>query len=64
VLATRKTRTIHLDEPLAVYVIYWTAMALADGTVQFFEDVYGRDKVVLEELRKAPTIDIPTLASR
>ncbi len=58
VLETRETRTIHLDQPLAVYVLYWTAMALSDGTVQFFEDVYDRDKVVLEGLRSAPTIDL------
>ncbi len=58
-----KTRTIHL-EPLAVYVLYWTAMALADGTVQFFEDVYERDKVVLEGLRSAPAIDLPEVADR
>ncbi len=63
VLASRKTRVIHLDEPLAVYLMYWTAMALADGTVQFFEDVYGRDKIVLDGLRKPPMIDMPTLAS-
>lgn len=63
VLASRKTRVIHLDEPLAVYLMYWTAMALADGTVQFFDDVYGRDKVVLDGLRKPPMIDLPALAS-
>ncbi len=64
VLADRKTRTIYLDKPRVVYLIYWTAMAPSDGTVHFFEDVYDRDKVVLKELRSAPKIDIPTVATR
>jgi murein L,D-transpeptidase YcbB/YkuD len=27
-----------------VYILYWTAFVEADGSVQFREDVYGRDR--------------------
>jgi len=42
-LATAKTRSIPLDEPLPVVVTYLTAVAGADGTVFFYRDIYGRD---------------------
>jgi murein L,D-transpeptidase YcbB/YkuD len=38
------SRTIVLDNPLPVFVLYWTAIADADGAVNFLPDVYGRDQ--------------------
>ncbi len=36
-------RTVTLDRPLPVHLLYWTAWVAADGTVQFRADIYGRD---------------------
>jgi murein L,D-transpeptidase YcbB/YkuD len=41
------TRTTRLETPLAVYVLYWTAIAHDDGTVDFRPDIYGRDDRLL-----------------
>jgi murein L,D-transpeptidase YcbB/YkuD len=41
-LATGGTRRVPLARPLPVYFLYWTAF-VDDGTLQFREDVYGRD---------------------
>lgn len=41
-LATQKTYTIALQEPLPVVLVYLTAEA-HDGTVYFYRDIYGRD---------------------
>jgi murein L,D-transpeptidase YcbB/YkuD len=38
----RRTR-VALSEPLAVYVLYGTALADEDGTVRFMQDIYGHD---------------------
>lgn len=37
------TRTLRLDKPLTVYLMYMTAWADEDGTVHFREDLYGHD---------------------
>ncbi|MBY0430002.1 MAG: L,D-transpeptidase family protein, partial [Rhodospirillales bacterium] len=38
------TRTIPLTKPVPVYLLYWTAWVGPDGSMQFREDVYGRDR--------------------
>jgi murein L,D-transpeptidase YcbB/YkuD len=43
-IMTHATRRISLDDPLPVFVLYWTAIADADGAVNFLPDVYGRDQ--------------------
>ncbi|HKD22256.1 MAG TPA: L,D-transpeptidase family protein [Rhizomicrobium sp.] len=45
-----KTQELELSEPVAVYVLYWTAMAGSDGTVQFRPDLYGRDATLIAQL--------------
>jgi murein L,D-transpeptidase YcbB/YkuD len=57
VLDTERERVVHLSEPMPVFILYWTAMADADGTVRFYNDIYGRDKVLLEALRQPPVLD-------
>lgn len=42
-IATGKTRTVSLPKPVPVYVLYETAFADADGTVEFRTDIYDRD---------------------
>lgn len=37
------TRTVKLDKPLTVYLMYMTAWADEDGMVHFREDLYGHD---------------------
>jgi murein L,D-transpeptidase YcbB/YkuD len=49
-IMTRKTRTITLDEPLPVFVMYWTVIADADGAVNVLPDVYGRDQRLIAAL--------------
>jgi murein L,D-transpeptidase YcbB/YkuD len=50
IVASRKTRWLHLKKPLPVILAYWTAEAGADGMVRFREDVYERDAAVLAAL--------------
>ncbi len=59
VLARKRTRTVHLAKPLPVFLLYWTAMVTPGGSVQFFDDVYGRDALELEALARPPSIDLP-----
>lgn len=48
--ANRKTRTIVLQKPLPVLILYWTASVGRDGRVYFLPDVYGRDPAVIRGL--------------
>ena len=56
---TRQTRTIHLDQPLAVYLIYATAMPTQKGDVEFYDDVYSRDDMLFKAMASAPRIVLP-----
>lgn len=47
---SRKTKTIHFDEPVRVSLFYWTADFDDDGSVVFLPDVYQRDGRVLRAL--------------
>lgn len=44
VIAEGKTRTVTLKKPEPVYLLYMTAWSDTDGSVQFRDDIYGRDK--------------------
>jgi murein L,D-transpeptidase YcbB/YkuD len=46
----RKTRTVFLDEPVPIMILYWTASADNEGNVYFMNDIYGRDKAILNLL--------------
>jgi murein L,D-transpeptidase YcbB/YkuD len=58
-VATGKTRSVTLAEPVPVLLSYWTAWT-EKGKVQFRRDLYSRDAKVLEgldaefEFRRAP----------
>jgi murein L,D-transpeptidase YcbB/YkuD len=47
-------RTVPLPEPMPVHILYWTAWADEDRTIQFRRDIYGQDAPLLEAL-KAPS---------
>ena len=49
-IESAKTKTVHLDQPIPVFLLYWTAYVNDDGTVHFREDVYGRDAPILTDL--------------
>ena len=54
VLETGVEKTVSLPKPIPVYVLYWTAWAEEDGTVQFRDDIYGRDQKLLAALLSEP----------
>ena len=54
-IAQGATRWITAPVAIAVYFSYWTAVPDADGDVQFFPDVYGRDARLLALLRRSST---------
>ena len=43
-IATGATQRIPLPHTVPVYIVYFTAIADEDGTVEFDSDVYGRDR--------------------
>ena len=46
-----ETQTLHLEHPMPVHIVYFTAFAEEDGAVGFREDIYGIDRELIEELR-------------
>jgi murein L,D-transpeptidase YcbB/YkuD len=48
------TRRVLLTRPIPVAVYYTTAVAFPDGTVHFYPDVYGLDRVLDAALRAGP----------
>jgi murein L,D-transpeptidase YcbB/YkuD len=37
-------RTIYLPRPMPIHLLYWTAWADEDGTIQFRTDINGVDR--------------------
>ena len=46
-----ETRTVALEEPLPVYIVYWTAESGDGGGVHFYRDIYERDAGALDALQ-------------
>ncbi len=56
-IGAEATKTLRLERPLTVYLMYMTAWADEDGTVSFRDDLYGHDgrlKAALKRPRPAP----------
>jgi murein L,D-transpeptidase YcbB/YkuD len=51
-IAETNTKTLKLEKPLTVYLMYMTAWAEEDGTVQFRDDLYGHDGRLKAALKK------------
>jgi L,D-transpeptidase YcbB len=52
-IAAGETKRAYLKTPMPVYLLYLTAFVDDDGTVEFRDDLYGRDLVLgvaLDEL--------------
>jgi murein L,D-transpeptidase YcbB/YkuD len=65
VLASDSEQWVTLPAPVPLHVAYWTAWVEDDGTVQFRDDLYGRDRVLAAALgwTTAPTWSGPNLSS-
>lgn len=50
VIASKETATVSLKTPLPVVLFYWTVNASTEDGILFKQDVYGRDKALLQEL--------------
>ena len=47
---TGKTQRISVPKPIAVYLLYWTAFASANGTMNFRDDPYGWDSLLADKI--------------
>lgn len=53
-IADATTKTLKLNQPLPVYMQYWTAWADPDGTVHFRDDIYGHDGRMAAAMNRRP----------
>jgi murein L,D-transpeptidase YcbB/YkuD len=51
-LASDQIKTVYLDTPLPVLLLYWTAWVSPEGRLTFYPDVYERDGAVLAGLEQ------------
>ncbi|WP_245942171.1 L,D-transpeptidase family protein [Sphingomonas gilva] len=54
---TGKTQRVKLPEPATVYLLYWTAYASADGTMNFRADPYDWDSQLAEKIERRSAIE-------
>ncbi len=47
-----RTRTVVLNRPVPVLILYWTVDVNEQGGILFKRDVYDQDRLVLQEMRK------------
>jgi murein L,D-transpeptidase YcbB/YkuD len=52
-IASEKTQNVTLAKPIPVLLSYWTAWVDRSGTLQFRNDIYGRDAKVAAALERA-----------
>lgn len=57
-VASQERQVVVLDEPVPVYIVYRTAWAEAGGEVQFRDDIYGRDRTLLQAMTAGPAVPI------
>jgi murein L,D-transpeptidase YcbB/YkuD len=60
---THETQKIALDRPVAIFVLYWTAIPRDDGGIDFRPDVYGRDKRLIAALAGQSTAGAASLGT-
>ena len=52
-IAAGKTVRASLSQPIAVFLLYWTAYVTPDGQVNFRDDPYGWDKLLVQRIAAA-----------
>jgi murein L,D-transpeptidase YcbB/YkuD len=52
-IAAGRTQTAALDQPIPVYIAYFTAAATSDGGIVTYNDIYGRDAPIRTALNRA-----------
>ncbi len=61
-MQSAREQTVQLPVSLPVHILYWTAWADADGSVQFRRDLYGRDPRLDRALGLPPPTGNPAAA--
>ncbi len=56
-IAGGETKRVGLAKPVTVYLFYWTTFVDEDGTIEFREDLYGRDRKLLTVMEGRPRRD-------
>ncbi len=56
VVAAGKLSQINLPKPLPVLILYWTVDPQSDSSVNFYQDIYGRDARLLKALNAEFTV--------
>jgi murein L,D-transpeptidase YcbB/YkuD len=49
------TRRVMLDQPMPVFLFYWTAYAGPDGRMIFYPDPYDWDRELLQKIAPKPS---------
>jgi len=60
-LVTGNTTRNNLPAPVPVFVVYQTAVADTDGTLQFYPDFYNRDAEIWQQLQKGTPPRAPAM---
>ena len=55
-VAAHDRQVVPLEEPVPVYLVYWTAWADPNGDIHFRDDIYGRDQTLLEAMTAPPAL--------
>lgn len=51
IVRSRKRQVVTLEQPVPVYILYRTAFVNpGDGSLNFYDDVYGRDRLLIQAL--------------
>jgi len=59
VVDSAKMTTVTLDEPMTVFLLYWTAEVDEDGIISFREDIYNRDGKIIDGLNAPFDFEAP-----
>ena len=59
-----ETRTVTLDQPIPIFIIYASVVVGDDGTPSFFADVYGHDASLARVLRRRAVEGIPIVSAK
>lgn len=55
-VSTQQTQRVRLTEPMAVYLLYWTAFASSNGAMNFRSDPYRWDQVLATKIENRSAV--------